>query len=117
MKRRLCGIFVGVVALGASLTWEYPTEDTTVDRFAVYLGPASRTYTGVVYYPRQPGYNQTNAVPDNSGIVFYAVTAISTNGLESDYSNDTTIDHGSGNPQPQPQPLPVPTNLRIEYVR
>ena len=70
-----------------TLAWDANTSNT-VAGYRLYDGIASRTYTNVI-----AAGNATTATASNlvSGATyFFAVTAVGTNGLESDYSSEVS---------------------------
>jgi len=77
------------VASAASITWD-PNTEPDLAGYRIYWGPASRGYTNLLTVPAAPGVRITNWVPVVT-VGFVAVTAFSTNGLESDYSNEITV--------------------------
>jgi len=75
----------------ATLTWIPPTQKTdgsSVDLagFRIYWGKASRSYS----HSREVGKNVASYVVDNltPATWYFAVTALDSNGLESEYSNE-----------------------------
>ena len=83
----------------ATLTWD-PNPESDLGGYRLYWGPAPRSYTNVVSFP---GKGNTNSVELVSGTYYFAVTAYSTNGLESDYSNEVRMVIKPG----------APKNLRV----
>ena len=116
MKRALSVLFIlatTVVLLAApsktsnvTLAWN-PNTETNIVSYRVYWGGATRNYTNQI---QVIGVNTTNATVTNlpiGAIHFFAVTAINTAGLESDYSNEVTYSAAS--------PAPV-SGVRITTV-
>lgn len=73
-----------------TLTWE-PNSEPDLSHYIVYWGTASGNYTsnsgniGLVT-------EHTQILPDDDKTYFFAVTAIDTSGLESDFSNERNTD-------------------------
>jgi fibronectin type 3 domain-containing protein len=80
---------------GVTLAWD-PSPGGAIAGYRIYDGVASRTYTNVI----AAGNGTTNTVTGLAGGVtyFFAVTAVDTNGLESDYSSEVSYT------------VPLPTN-------
>lgn len=78
-----------VAASAASITWD-PNTEPDLGGYRIYWGPTSRGYTNLLTIPAAPGVRITNWVPVVT-VGFVAVTAFSTNGLESDYSNEISV--------------------------
>jgi len=85
----LSSLALVAVASAASITWD-PNTEPDLAGYRIYWGPASRSYTNLLTVPAAPGVRITNWVPVVT-VGFVAVTAFSTNGLESDYSNEITV--------------------------
>ena len=79
-------------AASVSLTWD-PNPETDLGGYRVYYGPASRTYTNLVNVGRT-NFGRVTGLLDGKAY-FFAVTAYTTNGLESDYSNEVRIQTGT----------------------
>jgi hypothetical protein len=77
------------MAADVTLQWDANTE-TDLAGYKVYVGTASRTYGTPFTIGTQTTYSVTNLQP---GTYYFAVTALNSSGLESDYSNEvsTTI--------------------------
>jgi hypothetical protein len=100
-------VVIGHAAIAApsvTLAWNANSE-TNLAGYRLYWGPAARTY----------GQNQTVPVPTTIATVtnlvptktyFFAVTAYTTDGLESDYSDEVSYT------VPPPRPV-APRDLRI----
>lgn len=88
--KKLCFLFACLTAVAdPKITWD-PNTEPDLGGYRIYWGPTSRTYTNFIQVAAQPGVRLTNTVPI-PGIKFVAVTAFSTNGLESDFSNEITL--------------------------
>jgi fibronectin type 3 domain-containing protein len=75
-----------------ALQWE-PNAETDLAGYRVYVGTASGTYSA----PRTIGLQTTYTVTGlAAGTYYFAVTAVNTAGLESDFSNEvyTTVSGG-----------------------
>jgi len=72
-------------ARAAILEWDRNPE-TNVLGYRVYSGLQSRVYDSVL----DVGNATTNLLTQSTGIVFYAVTAYDTEGLESDFSDEVS---------------------------
>jgi hypothetical protein len=96
-------IFCGsVFGREVTLTWEANSEPD-LSHYVVYWGTASGIYTSnsgniglVTEYKRQ--------LPNDGKIYFFAVTAVDTAGLESDYSNE--VNTGEVKPKLRPELTP-----------
>jgi hypothetical protein len=78
-----------------TLAWD-PSSSSGIAAYRLYQGGASRTYTNVI-----AAGNATTATTSklvNGSTYFFTVTAVDTNGLESDFSNEITYT------------VPLPTN-------
>lgn len=93
----LLGMLVSMVnarpatAGSVTLSWQRSPEPF-VGGYCVYVGTASRIYdrTNIVL-----GLSNTNATVSsltNGAVWFFAVTAVSTNGIHSDYSEEVSVD-------------------------
>lgn len=73
-----------------SLAWDYDfISNPTVYQFDIYDGITSMTYTNVVIVDGQITFGSvSNLVPGN--IYYFAVTAVDTNGLSSEYSSEVS---------------------------
>lgn len=74
-------------APAVTLGWD-PMDDSSVSGFVVYWGTSSRQYTNSIAVP---GVTNTTCTISNlvrSTHYYFAATSKSTNGLESDYSNE-----------------------------
>jgi hypothetical protein len=67
-----------------TLAWDYST-DPAVDAYEVYWGPSSRTYTNLLSDILTNRASLTNL---GQGTFYFAATAVDTNGLISDFSNE-----------------------------
>lgn len=97
-------IALPVLAYQVTLAWD-PSPDPEVGAYRVYWGVQSRTYTNHV---EVGGRGTTSVTLTNlpAGVTyFFAATAVATNGIESDYSNEA-----STYLVPQPH---APTGIRI----
>lgn len=92
-----------------TLTWD-PVPEAGV-KYRIYWGTASRSYTNLL----DSGLAVTNTVTNllDGQTYFFAVTAYSTNGLESDYSNEFPLTLGSR--LPAPGGLGVRQNRDVAY--
>ena len=100
---RWLGTTLSIVALAASaqgqssvtLAWD-PSPGGAIAGYRLYRGAASRTYTNVI----ATGNATSNTVSSlvTGATYFFAVTAVGTNGLESDYSSEVSYT------------VPLPTN-------
>lgn len=79
-----------------SLAWDPSVSDGVVG-YKVYYGPSSRSYNSVNSIPNQTSYTVTGL---DSGLYYFAVTALDSAGNESGYSNEvfTTVGDESGTP-------------------
>lgn len=73
---------VNAISNALILVW---CAQTNVARFNLYYGPASRHYTNWVSVATNRA--QVKAPP---GVYYFAVTAVATNGLESDFSQEVS---------------------------
>lgn len=89
--KKIALLFASLTAFAADpkITWD-PNTEPDLGGYRIYWGPNSRGYTNFIQVAAQPGVRLTNTVPI-PGIKFVAVTAFSTNGLESDFSNEITL--------------------------
>lgn len=71
----------------ATLTWDANSE-TNLSHYKLYVGPSSRNYT-TNWTTTNTVFTVTN-VPVNRGSNFFAVTALDTDGLESEYSDEVS---------------------------
>lgn len=89
MKTLLAFLLCAITAQAATvrLIWDR-NQEPDVTEYKVYVGTSSRTYTRTV----SSGNEISVSVPDLSrGVTyFFAVTAINSHGLESDYSNEVS---------------------------
>lgn len=92
-----------------TLTWDANSEPD-LSHYVVYWGTASRVYTVnsgniglVTMYKRQ--------MPDDGKVYYFAVTAVDTAGLESDYSNE--VNTGEVKPKIAPPGKPVFKKKRL----
>lgn len=93
-------------AASVTLTWD-PNPEADLAGYRIYYGPSTRNYTNALSFP---GRGNTNSVTNlTAGTYYFAVTAYSTNNLESDYSNEVAIT--------VPGRPPAPTNLRGEFAK
>lgn len=101
-------IFLGTVtvplqAREVTLTWE-PNSEPDLSHYIVYWGVASRAYTvnsgniGLVTKHKVQ-------LPDDGKIYYFAVTAVDTAGLESDFSNEVNTGEVAG-PKLRPELTP-----------
>ena len=89
-----------VSALSITLGWNANTE-TNLAGYKLHYGPASRTYTNSIAVGNVTTYTVTNLA---NGVPFYfAVTAVNTLELESDYSNE--VAHEPPNSPPVISPI------------
>lgn len=112
-KKFILGLFIlpltiiTVVGGSATLAWD-PSVSPEVVNYYVYYGINSRTYTNKVSSNGALTCRVSNLV---NGVTYYfAATAIATNGLESDFSNEIygTIPQIPSTNRPVP-----PTSVRI----
>ncbi len=96
-------VTVPLQAREVTLTWEANSEPD-LSHYVVYWGTASRVYTVnsgsiglVTTYKRQ--------LPDDGKIYYFAVTAVDTAGLESDFSNEVNTGEVAG-PKLRPELTP-----------
>ena len=91
-----------------TLAWDASPDHSWVTGYTVYQGGESRNYT--TNYDAGMGlqYTVTNLTRDET--YFWAVTAMGTNGLESDFSNEVEFTI------PEPTPKPVALGLRTVVV-
>ncbi len=108
----LLGWVASVAAAGVTLAWD-PSPDDRVTNYRVYWGYQSRTYTGSFDVG-----NVTNATVGSlvAGThYFFAVTATTPEGLESDYSNE--VDYTVPLPPLTPPVLEVQAGATPEEAR
>jgi hypothetical protein len=86
-------------ATSITLAWDPSPGGSQIAGYTLYAGPASRTYTNV--QPVSQACTGTLTVPP--GLTYIAVTAVGTNGLESDFSAEVIYTNES----------PTGTNLQI----
>ena len=94
------------VTASVTLGWDYDSqENTNVAGFRIYNGPGSRNYTNVTY--AIGGLTRSATVTNlTRGITnYFAATAYTTSGLESDYSTELSYT--------PPLPPPPPTNIVV----
>lgn len=81
----------------ATLTWNAPTQyadgsalnpATDLQSYKIYYGTASRTYTQTMSVANPGSASVSQTVTLTPGSYFFVVTAITTGGQESDYSNE-----------------------------
>lgn len=105
----LLSIFSGALEAAQSVTlaWNQHPEHAFLQEFRLYYGTNSRTYSWI----QSAGTNYTSTVTNlGMGTTYYfAVTAVHTNTLESDFSNE--VSYRVPGPFIGPQP---PRNLRRE---
>jgi hypothetical protein len=75
---------VPVIAGDVPLTWD-PSVTENIAGYRVYVGTASRTYSSSNSIGNKTSYTVTGL---SNGTYYFAVTAIDTDGLESDFSNE-----------------------------
>lgn len=81
-----------------AVSWEAPQQytdgstlnpSTDLNSYNVYYGTASHSYTGVVNVPNNgSGVNISETLNLTSGTYYIAVTALSKDNVESEYSNE-----------------------------
>ncbi len=106
----LLAIVITAFAVGRSpappanvtLTWT-ATPGLGLGTYNVYQGPSSGNYTNVVNAGTNQSIIFSNLV--RGGTYYFAATAVSTNGLESLYSNEVSYSPSV--------PPPVPLNLQV----
>ena len=92
-------------ASNVSLVWDANSEPD-IAGYNIYYGPASGVYTNII----EAG-NVTNIIisgVDPGGIYYFVATAFTTNGLESDPSNEVTYGSGTNQVDQPPTLDPVP---------
>jgi hypothetical protein len=98
--RRVAGCLLVAVrtlaAEGVSLAWDYE-DDTVIERFQIHHGFASRVYVRVTDAGRLKTGVVTNLIPGE--VHYFAVVAVGTNGLTSDFSNEVSH-RDAGKPLP-----------------
>ena len=80
--------FVATLVAGtATLAWDHSTA-TNVVTYRIYYGPRSGVYTNMV----EVGYVTTATVSNlvEGAAYYFAATAVSAEGLESEYSNEAS---------------------------
>jgi hypothetical protein len=106
---------INTVFYGIGLAWD-PSVSTNVAGYMIYFGAASRTYTNVTDVGLQT--NVLVACPYGF-VIYYAVTAYNTIGLESDYSSEVSYGHWLPDrvtvnwPTNQPATLLLSTSLSL----
>lgn len=96
-------------ARSVTLSWDANSE-TDLRNYVVYWGTSSGTYTSnsgsiglVTEYSVE--------IPDDDQIYYFAVTAVNTSDLESDYSNEVHTDSPDPDPDPDPDVPIIPGTL------
>jgi fibronectin type 3 domain-containing protein len=107
MKTFLCILMLAISsflvgAASVTLAWD-PSPDTNVVAYKIYLGPTSGSYTNNVSVGNVTNATLTNLVA--GAIYYFAATAVDTNSLESDFSNEIIYTAQLA--------VPMPLNLRI----
>ena len=82
-----------------AFTWDAPACTNVIACYNLYSGPATRAYTNVI----SAGLCLTSTIPLTPGVNYIAATAVDTDGLESDYSNEVCYTN----------PGPALTNLQL----
>ncbi len=75
---------VPVMAGDVPLTWD-PSVSENIAGYRVYVGTASHAYRSSTYIGNKTSYTVTGL---STGTYFFAVTAVDTDGIESDFSNE-----------------------------
>lgn len=86
-----------------TLAWDKSPGTNVITNYAVYYGPASRTYTNTVNARTNLTATVTNLI--RGPVYYFSATAKDNNGLESDYSTEVS--------NSLPTPPNRPANLRI----
>jgi fibronectin type 3 domain-containing protein len=89
-----------------TLTWDANSEPD-LSHYIIYWGTSSKVYN---YNSGNIGlntiYTGTINIPDDTKVTyFYAVTAVDTSGLESDFSNEVFQDYDNRTPPAKPKNL------------
>ncbi len=94
-------------SLEADFSW-LPNSETNIDSYRLYYGEDTRDYSHFITVEPNVVKNRINgSIPglDESQTYYFAVTAYTTGGYESNYSDEIVL-HGSVEEDPEVQPVP-----------